>query len=238
MTITPHTLAHTMVDVARLLHHEVGVQNTWNAITRLAVAQLDGVDHAGITVVRRGEFSTPASSGRLPEDVDALQYETGQGPCLSAISEEGTFRTADLAAETERWPRFSRRAAAELDVHSMLSMRLFVQDDTLGALNFYSHRIGAFDDTIAEAGALFAAHAALALSNADEQDENLNLKRALDSSRLIGAATGILMAHHRLTQEQAFDVLRQVSQNSNRKLRDVADDVVHTGAVPSRGQRD
>lgn len=227
------SLARTMVEVARLLQEQDGVERTWSAITRLAVERLDGVDHAGITIVSRGVPSTPAASDQTPAKVDQLQYETGQGPCLDAVRDEQSFRTGDLA-ETTRWPKFSHRAAEDLGVRSMLSLQLFVQDDILGALNFYSHRTYAFGDDILEAGSVFAAHAALALANAREHDENVNLRRALDSNRIIGAAMGILMAHHRITQEQAFTVLRTVSQNSNRKLRAVADDVVETGALPER----
>jgi AmiR/NasT family two-component response regulator len=60
------------------------------------------------------------------------------------------------------------------------------------------------------------------------------LKTAVVSNRNIGAATGILMARHSLTQPQAFDVLRQESQRSHRKLRDVAEEVLFTGRLPGK----
>ena len=62
--------------------------------------------------------------------------------------------------------------------------------------------------------------------------EIATLHEALKSARRIGAAIGIIMAASKTTEEQAFDTLRQASQNHNRKLRDLADDVVHTGALP------
>lgn len=58
-----------------------------------------------------------------------------------------------------------------------------------------------------------------------------NLQAALDSNREIGAAMGILMATHRISQPQAFDLLRTASQCSNRKLRDVASEVVLMGML-------
>jgi signal transduction histidine kinase/DNA-binding response OmpR family regulator len=70
-----------------------------------------------------------------------------------------------------------------------------------------------------------------ALSQAEER--SANLKVALATNRQIGAAIGILMVTERITSEQAFDRLRDVSQRTHRKLRDVADEVVYTGTVPA-----
>ncbi|MDI1290532.1 MAG: response regulator, partial [bacterium] len=66
----------------------------------------------------------------------------------------------------------------------------------------------------------------------DEADNRAaNLQRALGSNRVIGTALGILMANERISADEAFVRLREASQTSNRKLRDVADDVVFTGAL-------
>jgi AmiR/NasT family two-component response regulator len=59
-----------------------------------------------------------------------------------------------------------------------------------------------------------------------------NLEIALVSARRIGAAVGILMARRQLTDQQAFNVLVQASQNQHRKLRDIAEDVILTGDLP------
>ncbi|HEX4430688.1 MAG TPA: ANTAR domain-containing protein [Frankiaceae bacterium] len=61
------------------------------------------------------------------------------------------------------------------------------------------------------------------------------LKIAVLSNRDIGAAIGILMAQKRVTQQRAFDLLRQASQNLHVKLRDLARDVIDTGALPDPG---
>jgi ANTAR domain len=70
------------------------------------------------------------------------------------------------------------------------------------------------------------------------RDENEQLKDALQSNRQIGAATGVLMAQHRLTQQQAFELLKGASQNYHRKLRDVANEVLFTGTLPSPASSD
>jgi len=58
-----------------------------------------------------------------------------------------------------------------------------------------------------------------------------NLENALSSNRRIGAAVGVLMASHKVTSQEAFELLRRTSNVSNRKLRDVADSVVLTGTL-------
>jgi hypothetical protein len=64
--------------------------------------------------------------------------------------------------------------------------------------------------------------------------EIAELKTAVVSNRNIGAATGILMARHSLTQQQAWDAMREESQRSHRKLRDVAEEVLFTGRLAGR----
>jgi transcriptional regulator with GAF, ATPase, and Fis domain len=218
----------TFAEVARALLAEKDVQHTLQRIVDLAVETIDGCDHAGITFRRDSKMSTPAASNDVPGQVDAIQYETGEGPCLDAIREHEVFATGDLGAET-RWPKFSRRAHEETGVTSMLCFRLFVDGDTLGALNLYSKAVDAFDDEARAVGLVFAAHAAVALSSAlhDEQ-----MHEALRSRDVIGQAKGILMAREGLTADQAFDMLRRASQRLNVKLRELAEEIAYTGEPP------
>ena len=101
------------------------------------------------------QISTPAASDDVAVQVDAIQYEVGDGPCLDAIREHETFRIDDLAGE-DRWPAFSGRAAEETGVNSILSFRLFADGDTIGALNLSSKQPGAFDDEALAIGSVFA----------------------------------------------------------------------------------
>ena len=76
------------------------------------------------------------------------------------------------------------------------------------------------------------------LERLDEADTTVeNLKRALGNSRNIGAAVGVLMAFRKVSQDEAFEVLRRASQDQNRKLYAVAREVIATGELPSRGRR-
>lgn len=227
-------LADMFAEIARQLQAEDTPEKVQERISRVAVDTVDGCDHAAISLVhRRGAIDTVAATDDVPPRVDAIQYEVGQGPCLDAIAEHEVFVVDDLGAD-ERWPSFSHRAAAETGVRSMLSFRLFIQDDTLGALNLYSRAVEAFDEHARAVGTVLAAHAAIAMGAAREHHRAEQLDQALASSRGIGTAIGVLMATGRMTQEQAFGLLRRASQHLNRKLREVAAEVVETGEVPER----
>ncbi len=226
--------AEAFADLARALSGQSDVHETLQKIVDLAVETVVGCDHAGISVLKDGKGSTPAASDGVPRLVDAIQYETGEGPCLSAIREHEVFQSGDLASET-RWSLFAARAAKETGVSSMLSFRLFVAGDTLGALNLYSETVDAFDEGSRTVGLVYAAHAAMALASAMHDEQ---MGQALQSRDLIGQAKGILMAREGVDADQAFDMLRRASQRLNIKLRDVAGDMVEStraggSAVPA-----
>lgn len=227
-------LAEVFADIARQLQAQSSPEKTQERVTQAAVATIDGCDHAAISIIRRrGRFETVAATDDVPVEVDAIQYDTGEGPCLDAMSEHETYLIDDLAAD-ERWPAFSRRAVEETGVRSMLSFRLFVQGDTIGALNLYSRHRAAFDEHSCAIGTVLAAHAAIALSAAQEYERAGQLEDALQSNREIGMAIGVLMGRGGVSQEQAFTLLRGASQHLHRKLREVAVEVVDTGQLPGR----
>jgi hypothetical protein len=224
-------LATQFAAVARALESEPSVEKTLQRIVEVARLIVPGCHHAGITVLRRGRPETPAATDAVSAEVDRIQYEAGEGPCLSAIVESDTFRTGDLARES-RWPKFTGPAVERTGVRSVLAYRLFTEGDRLGALNLYSRERDAFDDEAVGVGGILTAHAALAFARAREREQISGLEQAVASNRAIGMAIGILMAIRRVGQDDAFDLLRTVSQRTNRKLREIADEVVHTGQLP------
>jgi hypothetical protein len=226
-------LAAQFASVARALQSEATVEATLQRVVDVALGIVPGCHHAGVTVLRRGRPETPAATDEVSAQVDAVQYEAGEGPCLSAIVEQDTFRTGDLAAE-DRWPKFSRPAVERTGVRSVLAYRLFTAEDTMGALNLYSRRTDAFDDDAVAVGTILAAHAALALARARERETISGLEQAVASNRAIGMAIGILMAIRRVSQDEAFSLLKTLSQRSNRKLRKIAEEVVLTGELPEK----
>lgn len=201
-------------------------------VVQFAALSVPGSEHAGLTVVRTGNPPrTTAATGPLPEQVDKIQYATGEGPCLSAITEHDISRADDLASDRQ-WPHFAARAVAETGVRSMFSIRLLVSDEHRAALNFYAGQPLAFTDESIATGAIFGTFAALTLQVADAHDKADHLERALESNRHIGTAIGILMARNLWTEERAFTGLRTASHSLHRKLRDIAEQVIATGDLP------
>jgi AmiR/NasT family two-component response regulator len=58
-----------------------------------------------------------------------------------------------------------------------------------------------------------------------------NLQIALASSREIGMAMGIVMDRHKLSTDQAFDLLARISQRQHRRVRELALEITETGAL-------
>ncbi|MFE6196227.1 GAF and ANTAR domain-containing protein [Streptomyces sp. NPDC057838] len=213
--------AEQMAVLARDLLAQDSVQATLDKIAASAVKLVEGCDAAGILTVSKGKAVTLAVFGDMVEESDRLQGELGEGPCFDAarrVDGERLFRIADMTVPQPSWPRFSR-AARDLGIGSMTGVLLYTDRQDFGALNLYSRRPGAFGEDIETAGWLLASHAAVALATARTVDQ---LEHALETRHAIGEAMGILMERHRLGEDEAFGVLRRLSQEHNVKLRDVA----------------
>lgn len=211
-------IAESFGAVARELAAHADVDQVLQKIVDLAVEHLEACDFAGISLVEKRQITSPASSNDIPRILDAIQSEVDEGPCIDAIKEHEVFETGDLRGE-KRWPKFSARAYEETGVQSVISFRLFVEQDTMGALNVYAKNPDAFDDSDAALGAVFAVHAAVALSAARLER---GLEQKAESRDVIGQAKGVLMARGNLDEDAAFLMLKQASQRMNLKLRDVA----------------
>jgi GAF domain-containing protein len=223
-----------MGQVARSLQEEHGdVEATLAAITRAAVGNVPGTDECAVTLVTgRRRVESRAATAELPREIDAIQERLGEGPCLSAVYEQTTVRLDDLEHE-QRWPRFAA-AVAGLGMRSMLSFQLFVAGGNLGALNLYAREAHAFDEGSESIGLVFASHAAIALAGAQQE---ARMRTAMGTRELIGQAQGILVERFKVTPDAAFQILVRASSHTNRKVADIAADLVSTGVLagPDRG---
>jgi GAF domain-containing protein len=218
-------LARQLAEAARSLQGRESPQQVMDGVVTLARSMVPGADEATITMVGKDRHCySAAATSTVASDFDVLQDETGEGPCLDVIWQQETVRVDDLATDP-RWPVLGPRAAAR-GVGSMLCLQLFVHRDTLGALDLLAHATSAFTDESEHVGLLLASHAAIAAADAHHFE---NVTSALVNRDIIGQAKGILMERFKITAEQAFAVLAKVSQETNRKLSVVADDLARTG---------
>jgi GAF domain-containing protein len=214
--------------IARQLAEAEDLDHLLQRIVDLGEHYIEGCDGVSLMLIRaRGNISSPAYSSVVAYESDLAQYATDEGPCLEAIREHQTVLMDDLETET-RWPAY-REAALALGVRSMLSFRLFVLEDTMGALDFYSGAPHTFARRARLLGEVFASHAAVALKSAISET---SLRAALDTRDVIGQAKGVLMERERIGPDAAFGRLQQLSQDHNRPLRDIAEDLARTGRMP------
>jgi GAF domain-containing protein len=227
-------LAVDLAELAQQMHGRSS-DELLETVVRSAVEMIPGAEEGSISIVlgRRTVTSQAPTSG-LPSAVDAIQMEEHEGPCLSAVYEQTTVRIPDMYDE-RRWPAFSRRAADETGVASMLAFQLFVVEENLGALNLYARRPGVFTDESEHVGLLVAAHAAVALA---ESRKVTQLNEAIASRDLIGQAKGILMERYKVTATQAFFMLSEVSSRTNTKLSVVAEDLARSGELSPTAEPD
>ncbi|OBA57573.1 response regulator receiver protein [Mycobacterium sp. 1100029.7] len=199
------------------LQAEADAESTLQAIVKSAGSTVPGVRWAGVCTISKNTVESRAPSGMLVEELDSLQSELNDGPCLDALREQRTVRIDDMATET-RWPQFAE-AARDRGVHTLLSFQLFVVGTNLGALNLYGDRAGAFTDESVAIGEVLAQHASVALMAAESEQQ---FESALESRDLIGQAKGLLMHRNNIAALHAFRMLVEASQETNMKLIDVA----------------
>lgn len=218
--------------IAALMHADAAHEDILSTLCELAVKAVGG-DHASITNVQAGRFTTVAATSDLPNLADKLQYAAGSGPCVDAIRDDRTFRVDDLATDG-RWPTFGKAVVDELGMHSLLAHVLPVDDRVLGAVNVYATRPNAFNSQDETLIAIFGATAAATVGRAREQERSIQLERALRTSRRIGIALGIIVTTQLVDVDTAWERLRKASQDANIKVSELAEQVIATGSLTDR----
>jgi transcriptional regulator with GAF, ATPase, and Fis domain len=209
------------------------LEETLREICRIATRAVPNAEGATVTTFPQGRPGALASDD-WAQALDELQFEEHEGPCLDAYRTGNAFRIVDLKSEA-RWPSYVPRAL-EHGARSILSLPMAAEGSIIGALNLYSREPEAFDAEAASIGEIVSAHAGLAsqvsaafFGHRDLADQ---LSEAMQSRAVIEQAKGILIAVHRCDADQAFERLVRMSQTTNRKLREVAEQTVQTASAP------
>ena len=215
-------------ELSKIMLGEQQLSETLARVAELAKQSIPGAAEVSVTLLHGTEVASVVFTGPLASQLDERQYEAGFGPCIDAAL-SGTAIAIEDTADSSIYPDFARIARRHGITHT-LSTGLPVQRRTIGALNVYGTGDAAFDDTTRELATAFASYAAVALANADLYASTAslaaNLQRALESRAVIDQAKGILMRDHRISADGAFDLLIQLSSVGNRKLREIAQDIV------------
>lgn len=201
-------LSQSLTRVASNLDGPIDVGELLQLICLAAIDNVRGVQYAGITLAdRHGKLETTAATHALVHQVDALQYQLRQGPCVDAVQGRWQARSDNLKVDV-RWPRYGP-LAADLGIHSQMGIELFDEPGLIAGLNFYSSRVGAFDDDTVEAAMLYAIQATHTLGRVMTQKQ---LTDAMTATTTIGRATGVVMQRFQLSADRAFELLTRVSR--------------------------
>ena len=211
--------------LAEMVYGEDDFEATYSAVTRVAPQVVSGCDHASVMLRRGDKVATVACSDDVAATIDAYERELGEGPCVDTVFEESVYRDADLTEETP-WPRLAARVLARTPVRGMAGFRLRADQRVTGSLNLFSDSPNALTERSVQQGIVLASFVSRTLSAAHERRAAATLREGLESNREIGKAIGLMMAFHRISDQEAFELLRRTSQEMNLKLREVARRVV------------
>ena len=228
MPADSESLSQSIEAMSRFFVGDATLGETLTRVSELAGRAVGSADMVGITMLVEGHPGTAVFTDDAAPQIDSAQYETGIGPCLDAFRQQQVFRIDDMERD-HQWPPFSEVAAAH-GVQSSLSLPLITRHEAVGALNFYSRRRAAFSDNDVQVGLQFAAQAAIVLANSqaywDAHQLGQDMAEAMKSQATIEQAKGILMGAQRCSADEAFQILVRASQRENRKLREMAAEIV------------
>lgn len=204
--------------------------DTCTNITAAALRTIEGCEAASVSLLETNGFVTRAATDPIAERGDHIQYDAGEGPCVSAAVDRPLVYTRSLRHD-QRWPRSASTLARELGVGSMLAARLSfgpTREPALGALNLYARAEAAFDQDDELVTVLLASLASVVTHHSHVE---ANLQKGLMTRQIIGEAVGILRAQNNCPREEAFAMLVTASNRMNLKLRTIAERLVD-GTLP------
>ena len=222
--------ADSFARLAIEMHEAPGVEETIDAVVQFALQALS-CTYAGVALYARGSRPEVAAvTDPVVADVYDLQLTSQTGPLVTALQEKTTVLIRDTTTD-DRWPEWAAKVAA-LGVRSVLDVPLVTGGglhQTVGVLGLYSPVADAFDADDEAIAHILAQHASVAVASARHEE---TMAQAVDARKLVGQAMGILMERFDVDGDRAFAILKRYSQDTNTKLRDVAQHLIDTRKLP------
>jgi GAF domain-containing protein len=222
-------MAETFAKLALELHEAGGVEETVESVVQFALQALH-CTYAGVALhTRGGRPEIPAVTDPVVAEIYASQLSGQEGPLIATMRDRTTILVGDTTTDT-RWPDWAAKVSA-LGVRSVLDVPLALgqSSPTVGVLGLYSPKPDAFDTDDEAIAHILARHATVALATARYER---SMAAAVDARKLVGQAMGILMERYGVDGDRAFTILKRYSQDTNTKLRDVAQELIDTRKLP------
>ena len=212
-----------------LLLTEEKVDRAVQLLARAIKDAIPGTVGAGVSLLdAQGRRTSAGFTDHVVKQADALQYELGLGPCLTAWAAEETVLVDDVRTDP-RWPQCSA-AVATLPIRSVVSAPLISGKECIGALKIYAPLPSTYDQDTGPLLELFAAPAATLLSHIQTTEApkriSQSLQNALHHRDSINRACGILMERQGLTHEQALQHLMRRARESGTTPKQVSAEII------------
>jgi len=220
-------MTEDVIDALQRLAEGLQRQETLGAalatIAEAATTSVPRGDAATVALSIEGRPITAAMTARFALELDLVQYDTHDGPCLTSLRTMSSLRL-DVAEEDEAFPHFTR-AAKLRGVRGVLSVPATWGDDVVATLNLYS-RSGPFDETAMSVAAVLSAQVAIAVSRSPEfaaaRDVVEQGQRDLEDQAQMHMATGLLMVNEGCSAEQAEGLLRSAAASDEQTVVEIA----------------
>ena len=217
-TRIPREASEAFAALAKLVYAGTGTDEVLTEICLRAVELIPGADHACISTLDAHEqLRTQASSDDVASLMDRLESEAHEGPCLDSIEQDSVQHDSDISTGT-KWPKLAELTLSRTPVRGMLGYQLMDGLGSRAAFNVFSDTPGALTKESVDVGAVLASFTSVVLAASERQATAENLRRGLESNREIGKAIGLLMAAHKVSDEEAFQILKSASSRTNTKL--------------------
>ncbi len=207
-----------------------GIELTVDKVVQFAL-QAVWCDYASVVLITKGRRpQVMAMTDPKLADLYRGQIDAGAGPMITALEERTALLVPDVATE-DRWSTQWSEQMIAAGIRCAMHLPLLVAGRAEAVLALYSTKPHGFNDDDLDIAHILAQHASAAIASARTA---VSLTEAVDARRLVGAAMGILMERYNLDEPRAFEVLRRYSMDSNRKLRDVAQELIDSRKLPSK----
>jgi GAF domain-containing protein len=220
-------IVSTLQELAKVLQSERTLGAALAGIAEAATISVPGCDAASIAISIAGRPATAAITARVALELDLVQYDLDDGPCLSSFQTMSTLRI-DLIDQDADFPHFAV-AAKQRGIRAVLSVPATWGTEVVGTLNIYS-RTHPFDETAATIAAVLAAQVAIAISRSPEfaaaRAVVEEAQRNADDHADINLATGLLMVEQACTTEQAEGLLREAATHDEQTILEIAHRII------------
>jgi hypothetical protein len=226
-------LLHAFVELAGAVLEDFDVADFLHLLTGRASELLD-VAEVGLLLATGGTLHVMASSSERARSLELFQLQNEDGPCIDCFRTGTAVIVEDLDHERERWPRFVpvARAAGFASVHA-LPLRL--REERIGVLGLLGPTPGRLGESDLVAGQAMADMATIAILQQRTIQQSVTtteqLQTALASRIVIEQSKGILAERYGIALDDSFQQLRRYARNHNRRLHDVAQDLIN-GTIP------